>query len=491
MATMKGIPLMLPRLGITPAASSKLFLWQPGTTTKQPAYTDETLAVQISNPLTANSAGLFAAIYLDPNLGYKVALYPSTEVNDPPSGTATFTQDNLYLPAMRLPTVLSKVFADSPYTVTTADGFDILIEVDATGGAVTINLFTAVGNTGKQVTVIKTDSGANAVTIDPSGAETVNGQATYALAAQYESARLESDGSAWLVGGQSRPRIDPLVCQGRPTLESGVPVSSADQTAKTTIYFTPYGGSTVALYSTSAAVWRLHTVAEVSLPLTGLAADTNFDLFLYDNAGTKTLESVAWTSATVRATALVLQNGVLVKTGAANKRYVATFRTTGSVGQCEDSVAKRFVWSYYHRTRRPLRRLETTATWVYSSQTIHQANASTSNQVAVVIGVAEVAVDLRLLAHGANDTLTRSNHVGIGEDSTTVFSTNGPQGMWTQPVANHIVGVTAGLTVTPAIGYHFYAWLEATDAVGVTTWTGVSATGALRMQSGLTGSVEA
>ena len=140
---------------------------------------------------------------------------------------------------------------------------------------------------------------------------------------------------------------DISLCQGRLTLESGVAVSTSNQTAKTTLYFTPYNGNQIALYNGSA--WIMRSFTETSLSLSGYTADTNYDIWAYDNAGTLALASTAWTNATTRATALALQNGVYVKSGDATRRYLGTIRTTATAGQSEDSASKRFVWNYYNR----------------------------------------------------------------------------------------------------------------------------------------------
>jgi hypothetical protein len=158
---------------------------------------------------------------------------------------------------------------------------------------------------------------------------------------------------AWrdLTGGGGGGSVNYSLAQGRLTTESGVPASASDHTAQSTIYFTPYQGNRIALYSGSA--WAEHTFTERSLALSGLTADKNYDVFLYDNSGTLTLElSAAWTNNTTRADALALQDGVWVKSGAPTRRYLGTIRTTGTT-TTEDSRAKRFVWNYYNRLTRP------------------------------------------------------------------------------------------------------------------------------------------
>jgi hypothetical protein len=53
-----------------------------------------------------------------------------------------------------------------------------------------------------------------------------------------------------------------------------------------------------------------------------------YDVFLYDSGGTPTLEILAWTGNTTRATALTTQDGVLVKSGDASRRSLGTVRPT-------------------------------------------------------------------------------------------------------------------------------------------------------------------
>ena len=90
------------------------------------------------------------------------------------------------------PAWASKAVGDSPYTV---PAWDYHVDVDASGGAVTVVLPAASGHTGKLIEVRKTDSSANTVTVDGSGAETINGSATLVIYSQYDSYSLRSDGT--------------------------------------------------------------------------------------------------------------------------------------------------------------------------------------------------------------------------------------------------------------------------------------------------------
>lgn len=69
---------------------------------------------------------------------------------------------------------------------------------NCTTNAITVNLPTAVGNAAIY-NVKKTDASANTVTIDPSGAQTIDGAATVVISVQFASLTLISDGSNWYV----------------------------------------------------------------------------------------------------------------------------------------------------------------------------------------------------------------------------------------------------------------------------------------------------
>lgn len=84
----------------------------------------------------------------------------------------------------------------TPYNVTLNDRF---VLVDATAGVKTVQLPAANAvPSGFAVSIKKTDSGANAVTVARAGADTIEGATTATLAAQFNSVNLRSDGvSEW------------------------------------------------------------------------------------------------------------------------------------------------------------------------------------------------------------------------------------------------------------------------------------------------------
>jgi hypothetical protein len=79
---------------------------------------------------------------------------------------------------------------------TTADPqTDEVITLSVTGKTVTLP--TAVGNDGKRFTIKLTVAGTGTVAAD--GIETIDGAATYPLAAQWNAVTVVSDGAQWLI----------------------------------------------------------------------------------------------------------------------------------------------------------------------------------------------------------------------------------------------------------------------------------------------------
>lgn len=255
-----------------------------------------------------------------------------------------------------------------------------------------------------------------------------------------------------------------MLCQGRLTLTSGTAVTTSDVTAAGTLYFTPYRGNKIGLYDGSK--WAVYSFTEVSLTLT-LTSGSVYDIFIYNNAGTLTLESLVWSTGTARATAITLQDGIYVKSGATTRRYLGTIKASGT-NQTEDSAGgtttnvggKRYVWNYYNRVPRTMSVIDTTDNWSYTTDTIRQARATAGNQVDFVIGVSEdeATCDVWGVCGMASNS-TRAAKVGVGLDSTSSFVgirqggfNTGASALWTQ-VQGHYRGF-------PGIGYHYFSWNE-------------------------------
>lgn len=258
------------------------------------------------------------------------------------------------------------------------------------------------------------------------------------------------------------------ICGFRLTLETGVPVSSSDQTAKSTICFTPFTSNETWCYTSGA--WTRITSDEISLALSGLTSGKNYDVFVYSSSGTLTLElSAAWTDDTTRADAISRLNGVWVKDADNSRRYVGTIRTTGTT-TTEDSRSKRFVWNMYNRVRRNLYCTDSTDSWTYTTATWREANGSTTvgtSRVEIVQGLAEDEIQAISFAAASNGTACAAS-AGVGIDVSNANSAQvlyGRAGSFATPA----VGIYRGVV---SAGYHFLARLEISEATGTTFWQG-------------------
>lgn len=288
------------------------------------------------------------------------------------------------------------------------------------------------------------------------------------LWANTDTNKLERySGSAWETiadwGGGEGGAVSPGVFNGRLTLTTGTPIPTGDVTGAGTLYLTPFRGNQIALYD--GANWAYHTLTEISLALT-ITSGKNYDIFVYDDDGTLTLEAVEWTNDTTRATALATQNGVLVKNGTLTKRYVGTIRASGS-NTTEDSVSKRYVWNYYHRVERPMRAVDTTNTWTHTESSWRAANGSSANKVEYVCGVLEDPV--RAVVRGIAVTGTGiAGAFGIGVDSSTANSAQ--TFVEASLAAANPMTIGAEYSGYPGIGYHYLHWIEYRRAGTVTFW---------------------
>jgi hypothetical protein len=285
-------------------------------------------------------------------------------------------------------------------------------------------------------------------------------------------------------GGAPSPVQNNTVA-GRLTLTSGLPVTTANVTAAINVYFTPYMGNQISLYDGSSQ-WNSFTFTELAIAVPG-TTNTIYDVFIYDNTGTPTLELTAWTNDTTRATALTLQDGVYVKSGATTRRYLGSFRTTAVSGQTEDSLTKRWLWNYYNRVDRLMLRNEATTSWTYTSATFRQSNNSAANQLDFLIGVTEDAILVFAASASTSTAGQAAVNCGIGLDGIINNATEYNAGI-TQSTVGQAAGY-ANYNAMVAVGRHYLTWLEAGTASGTQTWYGNKTTGALA-QNGIFGTIK-
>jgi hypothetical protein len=132
---------------------------------------------------------------------------------------------------------------------------------------------------------------------------------------------------------------------------------TSDLKNATTLYIHPYRGTAVTFWNTVTNSWNLYKLNTIlSFSLGGLAADTNYDIYMYPSGATFAVDFVAWPSSGAGSSlpTRVYQDGVAVRPGAINKRLVGCLRTTSIAGQSEQSFGeniaggatpKQFLWN--------------------------------------------------------------------------------------------------------------------------------------------------
>ena len=89
------------------------------------------------------------------------------------------------------------VIMGSPYEVADSDRY-LNVDDDVIGGPVTINLPPAAESVNRELSIKKLGS-SGIVTVDPSGSETIDDQATMDIVFQYDAMQLFCDGVAWWI----------------------------------------------------------------------------------------------------------------------------------------------------------------------------------------------------------------------------------------------------------------------------------------------------
>jgi hypothetical protein len=284
------------------------------------------------------------------------------------------------------------------------------------------------------------------------------------------------------------PNTVPIAYDARLTLASNLAVTTSDITAASTLYLLPYRGNRISVFD--GVSWGIYALPSTGLSLNiGSLAVGVYDIYLDGSGGVgnPTLGSVAWSSTTARATALIQQDGVYC-VGVNSHVYLGTIYISAT-GQTNDAMNLRHVWNYHQRVQRPMLWQTTTVSWSYNSITWRQANGGTGNdanaKLSFVTGVAEEPVFVQVKGQTNTATAGLAAMVGIGLDSTTVNSSD----TWGETSA--CIAVSHADYQHSLLGFHTTYWLESSRA-GASTFIGVqTGTGVANGQSCIRGTIYA
>jgi hypothetical protein len=257
--------------------------------------------------------------------------------------------------------------------------------------------------------------------------------------------------------------LNPMPAGGRLTLSTGVPVPTVGIGSASILFYTPYVSNRIGLYVPGFG-WRLYAFEELALSLSGLDANKNYDIFIHDSEGVLQLSALAWSNDTLRASALVYQDGVPVKSGSPAYRYLGTIRTLSSNGYSADCESQRLTWNMYNRVERTLKRVETEVSWTYAVAAWRALNNNAANRVEFVLGLSQDPVYLLHSGYVYNSS-NGGQCVGIALDASNTNDANLRGYSETDYIT---VFSIFNKLVSP--GYHYLQLTEWASGIGTSTF---------------------
>lgn len=239
--------------------------------------------------------------------------------------------------------------------------------------------------------------------------------------------------------------------QGYLTLVTGTPVFGSNQTAKTSVFYTPFLGNLVPIYD--GTQFNIYEFAELTLTLAAShTANTLFDVFVFLDTSTVTIGTgPAWTTSTAgsgargtgagtteigrtnglwtNSNSMTARNGATTYTVDANEgTYIGTIYMDGTNGQIScytdwSGNSKWGVWNAYNRRNIEIRGGEATASWTYAVNTLRQSNGAANADLTILCGLSEERVYVEHFQEiTAPASTTVDAKIGIGWNSTSASS---------------------------------------------------------------------
>lgn len=274
---------------------------------------------------------------------------------------------------------------------------------------------------------------------------------------------------------------------GRLTLTSATPVLTASVTGATTVYFTPYKGNTIPIYSGSAMVITEFTelsqaTTDTTKSPAAVANNSNYDVFVWNDSGTlRATRGPAWTSDTARGTGAgttelelvkgIYVNKIAITNGPAAQRgtYVGSIRSNGSaqidwkLGSAAAGGGEAWlgVWNMYNRVDVVAQVQDSVDSYTYQTSTWRAPNGSTTNRVSFINGLAEDGAYAMRWQEATNSASSDIPAIGIGLDTT---STNAGQRFKISDARGNSVDaylqLVSDLKAADIFGFHYVAPME-------------------------------
>ena len=265
--------------------------------------------------------------------------------------------------------------------------------------------------------------------------------------------------------------------QGRLTLQTATPVMTTTQSAKTTVFYTPFLGSLIPLFDgTSFAMFTFSELSVATNDTTKSPAAIGVskinDWFIWNDSGVIRLgHGPDWTSDTARSagTALTKTGGFNLNSvaitngpGALRGTYVGTTRSNASsqidwtYGTTSNGAGAFGIWNMYNRVAISSITAISTATWAWATASWRSVNANANIRHNFVRGLAEDAVRASWQV-GASST-TVNSFAGIGLDVANALAVDCIAGI--AGASNSCNQLRAEYASYTAIGWHFLQAIE-------------------------------
>ncbi len=288
-------------------------------------------------------------------------------------------------------------------------------------------------------------------------------------------------GPQGLAGGVTTP----LTPQGRLTLVSGSPVMTTSQPNKTTLFYSPYCGNQIPIWSGSS--WTTMSFNELSAVTTdttkspaAIGITKCNDWFVWNDAGVLRLgHGPDWASDVGRALPIGRINGIWVNGAAITNgapvnqgTYVGTTRSSAS-SQLEwifggpGTISSFAVWNAYNRVEVHSVAWDATATWTYAGSAVRPSNGSLAAAHKFLSGLPEDGITF---THSQRRYGTGFSWIGISQLSAST----------TEVAVAFAIGTAVGITSTamysflPQTGYFYCTGTERCDGTNAATFSGSS-----------------
>ena len=247
---------------------------------------------------------------------------------------------------------------------------------------------------------------------------------------------------------------------------------TANGVANTSIYYAPYNHNLISLWN--GYRWKTIEFSEIELALGTLTASKPYDIYGYLNAGVLSLELLAWTSDTVRATDITRQDGRWCKSGDKTRLLLGTLYTD-STTSTQNSQSKKYLVNVFNELPFIMAVRETAASWTYSAGVWRQANNNSANQCDLIVPISGLE-RTTLRAEVSNSTSTyRTFFIAPALDSAAYVSGDFVKGYVNN---NSLFGKYSLSPIKIEKGKHFISISEFSGAGADTmTWTNIVTAG--------------